>query len=685
MIRDLLIISSFFCISSTSLLAQTPTDTTLTVQDIEIRGKRFSGLSNGPVKLLTVSDNISSSSVTASEAVRQIPSVVTDIEGGVTFRGSNRPAMLINGIPYGLMEEYSGDMLIQLPAMFFNRIAVSSFTPADMIPDGDAGILNFASTYYNKEVSPLTVSLGGGLHNRYNAGAAVNLHPGKFHISAKYNYRREYRSRKFDKTTITPANKTVMNNNADARPDIHLADLFVGYDLSSNDIVSVYGMYYLMDYSRYGGINNSVFSPAGEKMKDILRHRYNDQRQEAASAEARWKHSFSDKASLNVVFNYNNFTYDEDNDYKNENKANGKIAAEDNLFILQKKNNFYWSAGYENHFSDDFSMKFGYIGRAKLENYDTQANNKSGDSWIENAQKTYNYDADRFLNLIYLGVEKEWNNLSVEAALQGEFSKLKVQDNTNNSFHLFSSAKIGYSFNDNNELMLRYQERVIRPYGSSLHSFIDYSDATHLLQGNPDLKDENIHSLELSYQINGTDFRVVPAVYFRHRNNRIMEVATQIEEETVWRKENIGNTQTLGFELAGNWSPFRFMTIGASGNAYRDEIDGRNVGFGETKSLWCWDAKGNVNFKITPTTELQIDGFYISDQLTAQGEIKSHYSVNAGLSQYFLNRHLRATLSVNNIFDSLEETTVINTEAMNMVQIRNRDARVAWLTLSYSL
>ena len=148
MIRDLLIISSFFCISSTSLLAQTPTDTTLTVQDIEIRGKRFSGLSNGPVKLLTVSDNISSSSVTASEAVRQIPSVVTDIEGGVTFRGSNRPAMLINGIPYGLMEEYSGDMLIQLPAMFFNRIAVSSFTPADMIPDGDAGILNFVSTYY---------------------------------------------------------------------------------------------------------------------------------------------------------------------------------------------------------------------------------------------------------------------------------------------------------------------------------------------------------------------------------------------------------------------------------------------------------------------------------------------------------------------------------------------------------
>ena len=59
--------------------------------------------------------------------------------------------------------------------------------------------------------------------------------------------------------------------------------------------------------------------------------------------------------------------------------------------------------------------------------------------------------------------------------------------------------------------------------------------------------------------------------------------------------------------------------------------------------------------------------------------------MNAGLSQYFLDRHLRATLSVNNIFDSLEETTVIDTDAMQMTQIRNRDARVAWLTLSYAL
>lgn len=48
-----------------------------------------------------------------------------------------------------------------------------------------------------------------------------------------------------------------MNNNASARPDVHLADLSVGYDLTANDLITVYGLYNLMDYSRYGKIHNN--------------------------------------------------------------------------------------------------------------------------------------------------------------------------------------------------------------------------------------------------------------------------------------------------------------------------------------------------------------------------------------------------------------------------------------------
>ncbi|MFQ6927211.1 MAG: hypothetical protein ACLRS8_02175 [Parabacteroides merdae] len=80
-----------------------------------------------------------------------------------------------------------------------------------------------------------------------------------------------------------------MNNNASARPDVHLADLSVGYDLTANDLITVYGLYNLMDYSRYGKIHNNKLVD-GNLQPVMFRHRYNDQRQEAYAAEARWYH-----------------------------------------------------------------------------------------------------------------------------------------------------------------------------------------------------------------------------------------------------------------------------------------------------------------------------------------------------------------------------------------------------------
>ena len=60
------------------------------------------------------------------------------------------------------------------------------------------------------------------------------------------------------------------------------------------DRITVHGLYHLMDYSRYGRINNRVFNPKGEQMKYVIRNRYNDQRQEAYAAEAYWNHEISE-------------------------------------------------------------------------------------------------------------------------------------------------------------------------------------------------------------------------------------------------------------------------------------------------------------------------------------------------------------------------------------------------------
>lgn len=667
------------------LFSQTPVDSLVQLQDIEIKGTRFSGLSGGEIKRLQVNGNLSSLPATAAEALRQIPSLSTDIEGNITFRGSSETSALLNHIPYGLLEEYSGDMLLQLPALFFNQMEAVSFPPIEWIPDGDAGVLNLSSTRSALH-SPLQITLGAGWYNRYNAGAVLNLHPGKFHLLACYHYRREYRKRSFNKTTTTPSGTTAMNNNASARPDTHLADMEFGYTPGAHDELTVYGLFYLMDYSRYGGINNTRLNPQGEVVNRILRHRHNNQRQEAYAAEARWTHLFAQPEDyLAFTFNYNNFVYDEENDYQNENLQTNAIVARDNLFILRKKDNFYWAANYSKAMENGFSLKTGYIGRYKKENDTSEANNFTNGDWVANPQKTDGYDFNRLTNMMYASIVKEWENVTGEVGLQIEHTRQKAGGVKNENVQLYPRVRFSFQANAQHRYSLSYQQRVIRPLGAELNTFVDYSDATYVLQGNPDLMNEIIHSVELAHQLDLPVFRLSPAVYYRYKDNRIMNVLQAIRDESIWQKQNMGSSRQFGAEVSIAWSPLRYLTVSLSGNIFHDEIDGRTIGYDEKKSMICRDVKGAVNIHFTPDTELQIDGYHISDQLTPQGKIKSHSTLNAGLSQYFMERKLRLNLSVSNFFDTLKETTLIDTETLQIKQELNRDARVAWLALSYDL
>ena len=124
------------------LSAQFTTDTVLTIQNINIQGQYFTTINSGTIKQLNTSSNISSNLGTTSDIIRQLPSVNTDIEGTVFFRGSSKSAQLIRGVPYGFLEEQSGDILIQLPASFFSQVTVLSQPDLSFLPDGESGVFS---------------------------------------------------------------------------------------------------------------------------------------------------------------------------------------------------------------------------------------------------------------------------------------------------------------------------------------------------------------------------------------------------------------------------------------------------------------------------------------------------------------------------------------------------------------
>ena len=92
------------------------------------------------------------------------------------------------------------------------------------------------------------------------------------------------------------------------------------------------------------------------------------------------------------MFNYNNFGYDEDNEYKNEKPETGKIIAEDNYYVNQDKNNYYLSVLYGKLFADDWHLRVGYIGRFKDESYHAYGNKLAAGEWQSDPQKENEYN-----------------------------------------------------------------------------------------------------------------------------------------------------------------------------------------------------------------------------------------------------------------------------------------------------
>ncbi len=70
-----------------------------------------------------------------------------------------------------------------------------------------------------------------------------------------------------------------------------------------------------------------------------------------------------------------------------------------------------------------------------------------------------------------------------------------------NNFSLYPTAHMDYEYGEGKQLQLSYCRRVKRPEDEQVNPFPEYKDPRNVGAGNPYLKPEQIHSVELGYQL----------------------------------------------------------------------------------------------------------------------------------------------------------------------------------------
>ena len=141
------------------------------------------------------------------------------------------------------------------------------------------------------------------------------------------------------------------------------------------------------------------------------------------------------------------------------------IRDRDNQYINKDKHLYYWQLGYQADFADGWTLHAGYTGRTRSEAYETHVAVKGESGFVETPEKSYLYDYDRTLNLLYASLGKQWGAFHAEVGAQAELSHAKIvlagggttntanlNQETTNRFHLYPRAAFSYRIDKQQEL-----------------------------------------------------------------------------------------------------------------------------------------------------------------------------------------------------------------------------------------
>ncbi|WP_034236009.1 TonB-dependent receptor, partial [Arenibacter certesii] len=134
----------------------------------------------------------------ATDIIRNIPSVTVDGLGEISVRGSKGFVILLNGNP---VQGNASALLNQLPANAIQRVEVITAPSAKYDPEGKAGILNIITKKGAADGAFAQLNIKGGLpsiekydnavsHQRYGIDGTYNVIKGDWNISLGANYQR---------------------------------------------------------------------------------------------------------------------------------------------------------------------------------------------------------------------------------------------------------------------------------------------------------------------------------------------------------------------------------------------------------------------------------------------------------------------------------------------------------------
>ncbi|MGH2553127.1 MAG: TonB-dependent receptor domain-containing protein, partial [Chitinophagaceae bacterium] len=620
--------------------------------------------------IVNVEASITAVGGSALEVLEKSPGVTVDKDGNISLKGKQGVIVMIDGRQSYLGGADLANLLKSMSASQLEQIEIMTNPPAKYDAAGNSGIINI-KTKKNKQFGyngSLTTGFTQGIYPRFNESANFNYRNGKVNVFTGLNYNRSNRRELLD-----------ISRNFLEESTKHILSIFDQHSKLSNSryfYSAKAGLdYFVTKKTTVGFVLNGYYNPStwiSRTNTDILdpQNVLISQTNAYSQNDEKWK-NFSANAYLKTVLDSSGQELTTDIDYiqyrstseqplissyynntgqltKIPDTLQGNLPQ--NITIYSAKTDY--TKPLKKGAKFEAGIKTSYVKTDNNANYDTL---RSG-QMIHDFNRSNHFVYKENINAAYANFStplgKKWSG---QFGLRLENTNAKGDQLTTgaqfrrNYTQLFPTAYLQYNANEKNQFVINYGRRINRPDYADLNPFIHFLDRYTFEQGNPDLKPQFSHNIELSHTYNGF---LTTTLNYSHTNDIIQQVIEQREatNETFVKKANIAIQNQLGLSVTAFkqinkwWSGSIYANV--ANNRFKGIVNNENISIGITTLM----TQVQQLFKWGKGWGAEVSGFYRTKGLEGVIFIEDIAQVDAGFSKTVLKGKGTVKLNFKDIF-----------------------------------
>jgi outer membrane receptor protein involved in Fe transport len=577
-------------------------------------------------KIFNVEKSITAAGGTAVDVMRNVPSINVDIDGNVSLRNS-APQIFVDGRPTTLT-------LDQIPADAIQSVEIITNPSAKYdASGGQSGILNIVLKKNRKAGYNGSVRAGVDSRGKFNGGGDINVRQGKlnFFANAMINERKSKSWGATDRSSILKDMQflTHQDNNSIINGAFAFGRFGLDYFVDNRNTITISQSIVNGDFKSDLHTSSDIDTLTSGAFESQYRNTLSKTNFRNYGSQLSFKHTFAHAGEeLTADINYNQSSNSSNSDIRYRSFFDAaQLDPKDPSEFLQTINGggtnkfVVGQIDYTNPITENKKVEAGL--RAQVRRFTSYQDYYMFDTLQALLSNSFKY-SDHVYAAYATFSQKLRDSFNYQIGLRAESSgydgqQIGKQTYTNDfPVSLFPSVFLSKSFNHKQDLQLNYTRRVNRPNFFQLMPNTDYSDPLNYQTGNPALKPEFTHSLELSYQktYGKKSNTFLATVYGKYTTNLIsryqswQKLGQSNDSAYVSTWINASSAYASGLELISRNVLTRWWDMMLSANVYYSKINGSNVIQGLENERTSYTLKMNQNFKFNKGWSFQINGDY---------------------------------------------------------------------------